>query len=360
MRLRLSIALLVVASTRLYCQQPATTPPASTLPKDPHAIFEAALPHYNFSDPTLNPWHLKATYQLFDFEGKPTLHGTWEYWAASPKVHRNSWQRTGMSRTDWSSEDGTGYLKKSGEPMHYFERKLQDIILHPGPNRELIEAGRLTLGLKTVGEGSGRLTCLTTLRQQEADGKQQMPAQRTPDLFCFDPGTMALMVSYSNQILIQCTEFVKMQDLYIPRKIAVRIGKQTVLSASVESIDNIAATDPAFDHPADADSVRHSAQYEVDASAPPGNITKGKLVKKTFPDYPPLAKSQHIQGTVILGATIGADGKIHNLEILAAPSRLLADSAVDCVSRWEYKPYLLNGEPLEVETTIKVIYTLGG
>lgn len=360
MRLRLSLALLFVTSVQAFSQQPAANPPVSTPPKDPRAFFESSVRHYDFSDAKLEPWHLKATYQLYDFEGKPTVHGTWEYWWASPKIRRESWERPGMSRTDWISEDGTIYSKVTGESLHYFEGRLEDLLLHPGPNYELVEAGKYTLGLKTIGEGRGSSTCLTTLWQPKDDGKQKIPMQGIPDLFCFDPGSMALMASYSDHTLIQYSQFVQLQDHYFPRKISVQIDKQTVLSVSVESIDHIAVNDSSLIHPADAVPGRQSIQYRFDVSTPPGKVTPGKLIKKSYPYYPPLAKSQHIQGVVILGATIGTDGKVNDLEVLGAPSKLLADSAVDCVKRWEYEPFLLDGEPVEVETTINVIYTLGG
>jgi len=71
-----------------------------------------------------------------------------------------------------------------------------------------------------------------------------------------------------------------------------------------------------------------------------------------------VAKSMHQQGTVVLGAVIGTDGRIHDLEVLASPSPLLSDSAKDAVKRWVYKPYLLDGAAVEVETTVNVIYSL--
>ena len=84
------------------------------------------------------------------------------------------------------------------------------------------------------------------------------------------------------------------------------------------------------------------------------------LVKKLTPVYPEMAKRLREQGTVVVGATIGIDGKIHGAEVVIAPSELLGAAALDAVSHWEYKPYLLNGEPVEVETTVTVTFSLGG
>ena len=57
-------------------------------------------------------------------------------------------------------------------------------------------------------------------------------------------------------------------------------------------------------------------------------------------------------------ATIGIDGKVHDLQVILAPAKSLADSAKEAVSHWEYKLYLLNGKPVEVKTTVRVIVTL--
>jgi protein TonB len=88
------------------------------------------------------------------------------------------------------------------------------------------------------------------------------------------------------------------------------------------------------------------------------NIAVGTLVNKVAPIYPGTAKAAREQGTVLLGATVGTDGKVHDLEVICSPSKLLDDSALEAVSHWEYKPYTVDGKPVEVETTISVIFAL--
>jgi TonB family protein len=78
------------------------------------------------------------------------------------------------------------------------------------------------------------------------------------------------------------------------------------------------------------------------------------------PTYPPEARKKKIQGKVVLSALISKEGTIKELHTLESPSNLLSDSATKAVRTWRYRPYLLNGEPVEVETTINVIYSLGG
>jgi TonB family protein len=84
----------------------------------------------------------------------------------------------------------------------------------------------------------------------------------------------------------------------------------------------------------------------------------GNLIDRPDPVYPPIAKAAHVQGSVVLHAIISKMGTIESLSVISGPPMLTA-SAEDAVKRWVYKPYLLNGEPVEVETTITVNFTFG-
>jgi protein TonB len=87
------------------------------------------------------------------------------------------------------------------------------------------------------------------------------------------------------------------------------------------------------------------------------SVVAGLLIRKTVPNYPPLAKAMHMEGTVALAATISKAGTIENLRVVSGPP-VLQLAAVDAVKTWVYRPYLLNGDPVEVETTVDVIFTL--
>jgi protein TonB len=88
-------------------------------------------------------------------------------------------------------------------------------------------------------------------------------------------------------------------------------------------------------------------------------VTQGLLLKKVTPQYPPLAKQARIQGVVVLSALIGKDGSIQNLHVVSGHP-MLTNSALEAVKEWKYRPYILNGEPVEVETTINVNFSLSG
>jgi periplasmic protein TonB len=88
-------------------------------------------------------------------------------------------------------------------------------------------------------------------------------------------------------------------------------------------------------------------------------VSQGLLIRKVQPVYPPLARQARIQGNVVLQAEISKDGTIENLRLMSGHP-MLAPSAIEAVKQWRYKPYFLNGEPVEVETQITVIFSLSG
>ncbi len=88
-------------------------------------------------------------------------------------------------------------------------------------------------------------------------------------------------------------------------------------------------------------------------------VSQGLLVHQVKPNYPPLARQARIQGQVVLQALIAKDGTIQNLHLVSGHP-MLAPAAIEAVKQWKYKPYFLNGEPVEVETQITVNFTLAG
>jgi periplasmic protein TonB len=90
-----------------------------------------------------------------------------------------------------------------------------------------------------------------------------------------------------------------------------------------------------------------------------GSVMQASLIRQPMPVYPQIAKTAHISGTVVLHAIIGADGTVQDLQYISGPP-LLMRAAMDAVRQWRYKPTLLNGEPTAVDTTVSVVFTLGG
>ncbi len=89
------------------------------------------------------------------------------------------------------------------------------------------------------------------------------------------------------------------------------------------------------------------------------SISKGQLIYRVNPEYPMVAKHHRISGTVFLDAMIGADGSIKRMYVLEGDPALTT-AALDAVKQWRYKPYLLNGQPVEVDSNISVSFFLSG
>ncbi|MGC2719280.1 MAG: energy transducer TonB [Candidatus Acidiferrales bacterium] len=87
-------------------------------------------------------------------------------------------------------------------------------------------------------------------------------------------------------------------------------------------------------------------------------VTKARLIHKVEPDYPRTLKQEHIQGTVVLRAVIQKDGVLRDITYVSGP-KPLSGPAIDAVKQWRYAPTLMLGKPVEVETTISVVFSLG-
>jgi protein TonB len=87
------------------------------------------------------------------------------------------------------------------------------------------------------------------------------------------------------------------------------------------------------------------------------HMSEGDLIRKIQPNYPALARSARIQGMVVLQAVIGKQGNIENLRVMSGHP-MLVQAALDAVRQWRYRPYVLNNEPVEVETQIMVNFSL--
>ena len=101
--------------------------------------------------------------------------------------------------------------------------------------------------------------------------------------------------------------------------------------------------------------VRVEAAKKVSISA---GVAVGLVIQKTAPVYPALAKSAHVTGTVVIQATISKNGAVGNLRVVSGPA-MLRQAALDAVKNWRFRPYLLDGEPVEVDTAVNVNFAMG-
>jgi protein TonB len=146
---------------------------------------------------------------------------------------------------------------------------------------------------------------------------------------------------------------VRVQNRYLAKVIVEGEGTRRILSATVDEIEGLAPADPALVPPPG------TKREQGGAVTVPLKVMQGKRIGGPMPIYPSDAKEARAEGTVTLKALIGKDGRIHNLKVTDVAFPSLVESAMWAVSQWTYTPYLLNGDPVDVETEIRVVYKLG-
>jgi TonB family protein len=334
---------------------PVNAPALPDLPKDPAQIFAVAAPLYDFAAPTLKPWHMKVSYQLYDDKNQPGDRGTYEYWWAGPGTYRSTWSRPGVEQTDWHV-DGTHYHSGSGPSLAFFERKLQSDLLTPLPSATDLDPARVIFDRREQTIGGLKLPCVmlvpkTQVRKSE---NEWAPFGMFPT-FCFNPQTPVLRAYFAfGATSVTYNKIARMQGVFLARELTIFDGQRHVLTATVDEISGIAANSTELVPRSDVAPAPEIAKVQISSE-----LAGKNLIKQERPTYPQEAKSAHIQGKVELRALIGTDGHVHELSVIDGPSSSLIRSAMWAVSQWEYKPYLLNGEPVEVDTTIHLIYNLG-
>jgi TonB family protein len=89
-----------------------------------------------------------------------------------------------------------------------------------------------------------------------------------------------------------------------------------------------------------------------------GNVMMRKLIHRAQLVYPPDARSRHISGTVVLHVIVASKGSVETVDVVSGANEL-RQAAVDCVKQWRFSPTLIDGKPVEVDTTIQIIFTIG-
>ena len=333
--------LLALAMPQLPAQQPAATPAA--MPSDPKQLMQLAAQLNGLTGDSVPPWHLKVAYTLYDPSGTSTGQGAYDEFWLNPTKFKRIIVQGAFTQTDFGTASG---LVRSGsqQPPSPFIDQMRQSFTQPLPNAKLVAQSQFdTAEREANGE---KLTCLQFAALTNPDGR----------LYCFGSGEPALRAfvlgSAPFSLEVDGSRILTFNGHYVPGDLTIFRAGKPLLTAHVEAIEPIDSPSLAdFTPPPDAAPVRRTISISA-------GVAVGLLVKKTPPEYPLYAKQQGIQGTVVLQARIGKDGKINDLHIVSGPDAL-RDAALDAVRRWQYRPYLLNGEPVEVNTTINVIFTLG-
>ena len=200
--------------------------------------------------------------------------------------------------------------------------------------------------------GKVKLDCL--MAGQPIKGVDHAPIGLFPT-YCLQAGSPLLRATYSfGSLLFVRNSVGQFQDHTVPITLNASVDGREVLRAKVEVLQ--ASTPPPGEfEPASTMTKIASGIAKVSSGVMAGGITHSVPLH-----YPERAKQHHITGRVVLRGIIGSDGRIRSLQVMSTADGDLAIAALAAIRQWRYKPFLLNGAPTAVETTITAYFNIGG
>lgn len=299
----------------------------------------------------VQPFYLKMSVQLFDAKGAPSENGTVEVFWAGDHKKKIVYTLPSLSMTEvrpGKETFRTANATAAPELMDFLLRQ----VFHPMPDAsEIDQFGPLMNQVKF----GAVLDCIMLVGP--LGGQAEVPVGLFPT-YCLTENSSMLRVAIhdGNQIVLR-NSITTFQGRHVAHDIVVQSGKLQVAEAKIVSIEQRPLTDAELSTEGlPSDGQRPPLDTLVRVS---GGVIQGMAINRPSPVYPAMAKARHAQGSVVLRARIGKDGRVHDLEVISSPVSDLAMTAVQAVRQWTYRPYLLAGAPVDVDTTINVNFALG-
>jgi TonB family protein len=302
----------------------------------------------SIDDSQLKPWHLKMSFQLYDAKGNPTEKGTIEEWWAEPSKEKTIY--TSPSYTSTEIRTKGGFYRSKGTPsVPSLLELLRRQVVHPMPSEGDIADSHPDLRKETIGKVP--MDCI--MLGQPIKNVAYAPLGLFPT-YCFDHDTDSLRLSYDfgSQFIVR-NKVGTLQQRSVAVDQTTLQNSITEVSAHLDTLHSMVPNDSDFVPSADLESVNLN-QVPVASG-----VMAGLKVSGVNPHYPETSKMNHTSGRVILQARIGSDGHVHGLKVISTPDADLAIASLAAVRQWTYKPYLLNGEPVDVNTQITVNFSFG-
>ncbi len=332
-----AIALTVLILTSCSC--------VTSYGEKPQDRLLAAATHSQLDAPGLKPWHLKLDVTLYDSNGKNPVVGTIERWNAE-NGDRTTFTFGDATRTVLN--DGDKFYASHSGTVPSLADSVLDAVLRPGPSQRDIQSS----SPETTSENFGKVKLDCIMLTEDVLHKGSIAMGLFPT-YCLDPGGELLRASFNfGSYTVLRNDVSDFQGQFIAHTLALIQGTRTkVAEAKIAALETFTPSSDQFAPDAAMKATSNFAQIS-------GKIMAGEIRSKTTPVYPASARQAHISGTVVLHAVVGRDGHIRSLRPISAPDTDLALASIDAVRQWTYSPYLLNGEPTDVDTTITVNFNL--
>ena len=297
---------------------------------------------------SVRPWHLKLHAQLFDAKGSPAEQGDIEEWWAGPDQFLVAYSLPSYTGKLLHNADGVFRTAGIGLPPMAVTMLLEQAV-HPMPRADDVAASEPILRKETV--GGIALECI--MLSQPLKGIPVEPLGLYPT-YCLDAAKNSLLATYELGTIATVQNSVGVfQKLTVATSFNINIGPTKMAEGKLTMLSGL-KPDPAQFLKADG------FEPVVKLVTVPGTFMDDQALIRIPPVYPPAAKSKHMDGAVVLDAVIGRDGHVLGLKLKSAEDADLALSALYSVRLWVYKPFLVNGKPADIDTTITVRFQYRG
>ena len=290
----------------------------------------------------LPPWHMQVSYTRFD--SKDGINGSLELWSLGKDQMRVELTEPDRKGTYLLSATGRLRSRESKLLPQDLAFLLQDLI-HPYPKPQIFEVE------KTEDTDFGPLPTKCLLERPQSVSRSPDESLGKLPSFCVDDTGALRFAWFQDGIKVENGDSQHFGDHLYPKSAKISFRDRPMVDARVESLESWKGTVDLA-----------SANFVPDVFTGPVRVSSGviqsMLLANPAPHYPQSAKRDHITGTVTLAIRIGTDGSIQDLSVLSAPRDDLAVAATEAVRRWTYKPYFLNGVPVQVNSTVMLNFNL--
>lgn len=318
------------------------------MPSDPKELVLLAAKSNGLLGDEIQPWHLKASFKILDKKGAVEKQGiVEEFWSGTQKA-RLTYTVAGESQTTYWTAEG---ISRSGtlSEIPSSASEIQGEIVDPLPDPAFLQ--NQTFELLQRASGGGQLDCVLP----KVAKVPHMLTLQSGVSYCFSASVPILRVSVSQSGKMQVlhNKIVRFQGRYLPEDLEIAESDKLIAGAHIDIIELLQSNDPAlFVPPPEAKPLPQISTISSGAA-------QILLLKSVAPHYPVPAKEWRIQGTVSIQIVIQKDGTVSDVKVIDGPAEL-QNAAVEAVKQWTYRPYVMNGQPVEVITTVKVTFTLSG
>jgi hypothetical protein len=314
--------------------------PAKNPGKKPAEILEFASARNGVDVPSAKPWHVKLAYEQFDEKGAKVHGGTIEEYYVSPKRYRLSYASDELKQIDVATEAG---LYRSGDSrwLNLVELQIMDEALRPfyrlGLNVQCWNPKLPCTQLDKVNwrVGGVKLNCVIIDRTDERVLDSALPK------YCFENDTVPLRYvrgrGFDETIYNNFTVF---QDRYVAHEVLVRRAGSPSLKINIEQLESLNKSDDALFKPNAQSSGPLGGRIRLSSDV----LADRYLLYEEFTQFP-----HHDIGKVTVRFVVGKDGHVIEAEALDGPEGM-RKASLDAIQKWQFRPYLILGEPVEVES----------